>query len=194
VDVGVDIERRLPRADDVGRLPVSVEDQHGRIRVAAEQTEGGRDPGLVADVEVQVPARLETRVRLFEGKIILKGLTGTVNGASQRGSIEGSALAGAIRLETGIGDIILRDTHVTPGGVIRLRAFNGTVDLSLRERPPDARILALSLSGRITSDLPLATRTTFGPRFGEATLGKGEPVISIDVVNGDIRIRTGRGP
>ena len=58
------------------------------------------------------------------------------------------------------------------------------------ERPTDARILALALNGPIASDIPLKTRDTWGPRWGEATLGKGEPVISIDVVTGSIEIKS----
>jgi hypothetical protein len=36
----------------------------------------------------------------------------------------------------------------------------------------------------------MTTRDTWGPRWSEATLGKGEPVISIDVVTGKVEIRT----
>ena len=32
-------------------------------------------------------------------------------------------------------------------------------------------------------------KDTWGPRWGEATLGKGEPVISIDVITGTIEIK-----
>ena len=55
-------------------------------------------------------------------------------------------------------------------------------------RPTDARILALALNGQITSSIPLTMRDTWGPRWGETTLGKGEPVISLDVVTGSIAI------
>jgi hypothetical protein len=56
--------------------------------------------------------------------------------------------------------------------------------------PADARVLALALNGSIQSDVPMTTRDSWGPRWSEATLGKGEPVISIDVVTGKIEIRT----
>jgi hypothetical protein len=36
----------------------------------------------------------------------------------------------------------------------------------------------------------LNRRETWGPRWAEATLGKGEPVISIDVVTGLIEIKS----
>ena len=56
----------------------------------------------------------------------------------------------------------------------------------LAERPADARIMALALNGD-QSDIPLTMKDTWGPRWGEATLGKGEPVISLDVVTGPSR-------
>jgi hypothetical protein len=74
-------------------------------------------------------------------------------------------------------------------GLLRLRAFNGDVRLTLVEKPSDARILALALNGTISSQIPLRMKDTWGPRWGEATLGKGEPVISIDVITGKIDIR-----
>jgi hypothetical protein len=50
--------------------------------------------------------------------------------------------------------------------------------------------MALALNGTINSDIPLTMKDTWGPRWGEATLGKGEPVVSIDVITGRIEIRT----
>ena len=78
---------------------------------------------------------------------------------------------------------------MSPEGLLRLRAFNGDVRLTLAGRPPDARILALALNGTITSQIPLTMKDTWGPRWGEATLGRGEPVISIDVISGRIEIK-----
>ena len=99
-------------------------------------------------------------------------------------------MSGTVRLEAGIGSVTLTGARLSANGLLRLRAFNGDVRLSLAERPTDARILALALNGPITSDIPLTKRDTWGPRWGETTLGKGEPVISIDVVTGTIEIKS----
>ena len=72
---------------------------------------------------------------------------------------------------------------------MRLRTFNGDVRLTFAEVPADARVMALALNGTISSDIPLTMKDTWGPRWGEATLGKGEPVVSIDVITGRIEIR-----
>jgi len=79
---------------------------------------------------------------------------------------------------------------LSAGGVLRLRAFNGDLRLRLAERPADARILALALNGSVTSTIPLTMKNTWGPRWGEATIGAGEPVISLDVITGMIEIRS----
>ena len=50
--------------------------------------------------------------------------------------------------------------------------------------------MALALNGRITSTIALTMTDGWGPRWGEATLGSGEPVISLDVVTGTIEIRS----
>jgi hypothetical protein len=79
--------------------------------------------------------------------------------------------------------------RLAPQGLLRLRAFNGDVRLELRERPADARVMALALNGTIQSTIPLTMRDTWGPRWAEATLGSGEPVISLDVITGKIEIK-----
>jgi hypothetical protein len=87
-----------------------------------------------------------------------------------------------------MGHIRLERATLSPGGLIRLRTFNGDVTLELAERPVNARVLALSMGGTITSDLPLTRQERWGPRWAETTIGTGEPLISLDVVNGDIEV------
>jgi DUF4097 and DUF4098 domain-containing protein YvlB len=140
---------------------------------------------------VRLPRTAEIdQVQVLEGRIALAGFSGRINADIRRGPIEGKDLAGTLRLEAGIGSVTLTGTRLSANGLLRLRAFNGDVRLSLAERPADARILALALNGPIKSDIPLTTRDTWGPRWGEATLGTGEPVISIDVVTGSIEIKS----
>ena len=59
--------------------------------------------------------------------------------------------------------------------------------------PVNGRILAVTYNGTITSDIPLAMKDKFGPRFGETTLGTGDPVMSIDVVKGSVAITVKAG-
>jgi DUF4097 and DUF4098 domain-containing protein YvlB len=190
-DAEIVIERRAPNAAQLERVPLTIDDTATRVNVRALQTENTTDPAIRADVTVRLPrAAAIDHVQVLEGRIALAGLSGRITADIRRGPIEGKDLSGTMRLETGIGSVTLTGARLSANGLLRLRAFNGDVRLSLAERPTDARILALALNGPITSDIPLTKRDTWGPRWGEATLGKGEPVISIDVVTGTIEIKS----
>lgn len=187
----IQVERHAPTAAQFIRLPLAIEDTPARVVVRAMQAENATDPAYRADVTVRLPrTAVIDHVQVVEGRIVIENFGGTIGADLRRGPIDGKDLSGTVRLETGIGSITLTSARLTANGLLRLRAFNGDVRLSLAERPVDARILALALNGHIKSDIPLKERNTWGPRFGEATLGKGEPVISIDVVTGTIELKS----
>ena len=190
-DAEITIERHAPDAAQLARLPVVIDDTPARAVVRVTQLDGGTDPALRTDVTVRVPrAAAIDRVQVLEGRISVNRLGGTLNADIRRGSIDGKDLSGTLRLESGIGSVVLTGTRLSADGLLRLRAFNGDVRLTLAERPPDARIMVLALNGTIKSDIPLTLRQTWGPRWGETTIGKGEPVISLDVVTGTVEIRS----
>ena len=190
-DVEIVIERRAPTAAQFARVPVVIEDLPAKVGIRALQTDNTTDPALRADVTVRVPrAATIERVQVLEGRIAIDGFIGSLTADIRRGPIDGKGLAGTLRLEAGIGSVTLTDTRLSANGLLRLRSFNGNVRLTLAERPADARIMALALNGHVTSDIPLTLRDTWGPRWGETTLGKGEPVISLDVVTGSIEIKS----
>jgi hypothetical protein len=188
-DAEIDIARHARDAAALARIPVVVDETPKEVRIRARQADGGTDPSLRTDVTLRVPhaARL-AMLQVMEGRIALSALSGVVTADLRRGPIDATDLRGTVRLETGIGDVTATRMRLSPDGLLRLRAFNGNVRLSLAERPPDARVMALALNGSIRSTIPLTMRDTWGPHWGEATLGNGEPVISIDVVTGEIEI------
>jgi len=189
-DAEIIVERRAPNAAQLERVPLTIDDTAARVNVRALQTENTTDPAIRADVTVRLPQSATVdHVLVLEGRIAITGFNGRIGADIRRGSIDGKDVSGTLRLEAGIGSVTLTGARLSANGLLRLRAFNGDVRLSLAERPTDARILALALNGPITSDIPLTKRDTWGPRWGEATLGKGEPVISIDVVTGTIEIK-----
>jgi hypothetical protein len=172
----------------LARIPVTVDDSGNDISVIARQTNQPSDPALRTDVTLRVPHESSLRaIRVMEGRIAVSSFAGKLDASVRRGSIDANGVQGTIRLETEIGDITA-SARLLPAGVLRLRTFNGNVRLTLVEQPRDARVLALALNGTIASDIPLTMKDTWGPRWGEATLGSGEPVISIDVVTGKIQI------
>jgi hypothetical protein len=191
VDAQIDVVRRTPTDADLKRIPVLFEQTGDIIRVRALQQNGGTDPELRTDVTLHVPHRARLgRMRVFEGRVTLTALHGEIALELERGPINATDLSGTVRLETDIGHITVDRARLSADGLLRLRTFNGDVKLTLAERPADARILALALNGTIASDIPLTMKDKWGPRSGEATLGRGAPVISLDVVTGRIEIRS----
>lgn len=190
-DLEIIVERRAPSQALFVRVPLAIDDTPARVSVRALQTDNTTDPAFRADVTVRVPrTAVIDRVQVLEGRIAIDGFHGTLAADIRRGPIEGRNVSGTLRLEAGIGSVIVSDARLSENGLLRLRSFNGDVKLSLAARPINARIMALALNGHVKSDIPLTRRETWGPRWGEATLGKGEPVISLDVVTGLIEIKS----
>jgi hypothetical protein len=192
-DVLVDIVRRAPTSVELAKYPVSIEQKAGALEIGAVQIADRRDARLRTEIAIAAPATaMFQSIRVFEGRIRLTNLRASCDVDLRRGAIDASALAGRIRLEAGIGSIDVNDSELTPGGMMRLRVFNGPVRVRFPRTPASARILAVTLHGRITSDIPLTKKDQFGPRFGETTIGSGEPVLSMDVVKGDITLTVSR--
>ena len=192
-DALIEVIRSAPSKDGLSRIPVAVDERDAEVRLTALQPENGTEPAYRAEVTLRVPREATLGpMSLMEGALTLTSFAGHVDARVRRGTIEATNVQGSVRLETEIGNITASAMRLMPDGLLRLRTFNGDVRLALAERPRDARILALALNGTINSELPLTIKDSWGPRWGEATLGSGEPVISIDVVNGHIWITSPR--
>jgi DUF4097 and DUF4098 domain-containing protein YvlB len=188
-EVSVEVVRRAPDAAGLARIPARIDATSGAVTLRVVQAEEGRDAALRSDVIMRVPHAADLReLAIAEGRLELDGLDGTVSAHVERGDVAARNISGTVRVETGMGAIRLERATLAPGGLIRLRTFNGDVALGLAHQPANARILALSMGGTITSDVPLTRKERWGPRWAEATLGTGEPLISLDVVNGNIEI------
>ncbi len=187
-EIAIEFERSAGSAADLARVfnAVALSDA---LTVSATQREGQKAADLRGTVRLFVPAAQPIRsIDVFEGRVSLRGLSGGVRATVVRGDIDARAMSGRLRFETTIGDVRVGYESGREDGAIRLRAFNGHVSLMLTEAPRNMRLLALTLNGIVSSDLPLTHQSGTGPRFAEATFGVGEPVVSIDVVKGDITI------
>jgi len=188
-DLAVEIVRRAPSPGDLAKYPVVVDDTPSALRIIVNQADDGRDPTLRTDISIAGPAAaVFEAIRVFEGHVRLTNVKGACDVDLRRGAIDAAGVGGRVRLEAGIGSLAVRQAELTPGGMMRLRVFNGPLRVRFTRPPANARILAVTFNGSITSDIPLTMKDKFGPRFGETTIGSGDPVMSIDVVKGDITI------
>jgi hypothetical protein len=194
-DVAVTIVRHAPDTASLERLPALVETRPDGLHISVVQADDGKDAALRADVTIDAPAAAVFQaIRVFEGRVTITGLTAACDARLDRGPIDASGLAGRIRLEAGIGSVDLRQSTLSPQGMMRIRVFNGLARVRFDRAPAIGRVLAVTFNGTLTSDIPLTLKDKFGPRFGETTLGGDpvtDPVLSIDVVKGDIAIKVG---
>jgi len=189
VDVRLDITRHAPDAEALTRVPIELTSTPTGPRLSIVQPPGGADAALRTDVVVAAPAdvRLDA-IAIAEGRLSLRGVHGTVGANVARGAIEADDVSGVLRLETMLGPIDVTRARLAAAGLLRLRAFNGDVRLALDGALTNTRVMALALNGTIQSSLPLTRKEGWGPRWGEASIGQPDRVLSIDVVTGTIRI------
>lgn len=188
-DIVIDVEREAPDAEGLARIPLDIADTEEALVVNVTQRDGGTLATLRARIVVQVPlVTVFKQVTVFEGKLVVDGLKGAIQGRIERGPIRASRLAGIVRLETVAGDLLLEHSELRSDGLLRLRTFNGAIRIGLVAPPRDARVLLLTLNGAIASDLALSERAGFGPRFREGTFGTAQPLLSADAVRGDITL------
>lgn len=188
-DVRLDVTREAPSAAQFDRLPVKLSSGTAGSRLEVVQTDDGRDPDLRSDLRLVVPRDLTIEaVTVQEGRLEVRGVDGGVRAVVDRGAIVADDVSGAVRLETTIGPIDVTRARLSTSGLFRLRVFNGDVRLGFAAPLEDARLMALALNGTIASTLSLTEVAGWGPRWAQASIGRADRVVSVDVVNGSIRI------
>lgn len=186
--VDVRVARRADRAL-LASSPIQIDTTGPGVRIDVTPGLVAGTRGVSADVVLLVPPDVTIDgIEIDDGRLDIDGLRGSVRARVTRGGIRATNVSGVVRLETSMGDIAVTRARLTPNGLLRLRTFNGDVRLAFDAPPDDARIMALALNGTIASAIPLTSKEGWGPRWGEASIGRADRVVSLDVVTGTIRI------
>ncbi len=153
---------------------------------------GGRmsvhDNDVAVDYEVRVPAGVAFTGRAVNGGVGAEGLAGDVLAQSVNGSIDVST-SGAVTAETVNGSIRASTGVSHWKDQMSFRTVNGRIELMLPE-DADAEVSAVSVNGAIETDLPLRVQGRWGPKRLSGTIGHGGGKLSLETVNGRIRLRT----
>jgi len=187
-EVRLRVARRAERAV-LAASPIAVDVTGAGLRIDATPGLVAGTHGVSADVMLEVPPdAVVDAIEIDDGRLEVDGVRGAIRARVARGDIRAANVSGIVRLETSMGDVTVSRARLSAGGLLRLRAFNGDVRLAFAAPPEDARILALALNGTITSAIPLTAKEGWGPRWAEASIGRADRVVSLDVVTGTIRI------
>ena len=179
--------------------------QRGACDAERDRRDGRRwsDPPyrVQARVEVRVPANVTLRLCTVNGPASVTGVAGGVHVSAVNGPITASEIGGDVRLKTVNGNIDA-DVRARPGRPWDLATVNGNVLLRM---PTDAAadLRLKTMHGGIytdfeTTELP-ATAPTVEQRGNLRVLrsnrsvgvriGAGGPTVTIETVNGNVRVQ-----
>lgn len=137
------------------------------------------------EFQVEVPAGVHLRAGTVNGDVTVRRVAGNVHASTVNGDVdvesggnaEASTVNGSIRAAMG------RDLESD----LRFNTVNGSVTVSLPDGA-NADIEAATVNGSMESDFPLTVRGRFSNRSMKGTIGDGGHRLSLNTVNGGIRI------
>ncbi len=156
--------------------------------------EGGHMSVNDNDVNVSFTVRVPAGVR-FVGR--------TVNGAIEAddlgGDVEARTVNGGVRLstaghadaETVNGSITASVGQASGDDALTFKTVNGSIAVEL-PAAANAELRAATVNGDINTDFPLHGETRLSRRRLSGTIGSGGRPLTLDTVNGSIRIRRGQ--
>lgn len=172
--------------DLLKQLEIREDVSGAHVRLETKAPSGIRWGGLEVRYTVRVPAGTTVKVGNTNGRIKLIDLNGTVTAETTNGGVSGSGLTGAVRASTTNGGIDLDVSAIHADG-ISLETTNGGVSLKL---PADAKadISASCVNGGISSDLQLEKDGDSSRRSLRGRLNGGGPRVTLETVNGGVKI------
>ncbi|MBI4502750.1 MAG: DUF4097 family beta strand repeat protein [Gemmatimonadetes bacterium] len=143
------------------------------------------------DVKVEFTVRVPAGVRLagatVNGDVMVESLRSDVLATTVNGSVEVST-TGYAEAETVNGSIRAAMQSTKLPNRLDFRTVNGGITLDLPEGF-SAEVEAQTVNGDVSTDFPLTVQGRFGPRRVTGRIGAGGPRLSLQTVNGSIRLR-----
>jgi len=176
------------------KIVVDADEDYVRIETRHPKSESswfnwGNDSSGSVSYELMVPAgvNLDT-VSTVNGDVDIEGVSGLVKAETVNGSLEARGLEGDVNLETVNGSVKAEFDELGAGQRVSADAVNGKIVLII---PADssARVNAETVNGSIDAeDFELEAEKGFVGRDLSGEIGSGDARISLDTVNGSIRI------
>jgi DUF4097 and DUF4098 domain-containing protein YvlB len=180
--------------DDM-KVVVDASSDYVRIETKHPKSKGGwrvfgNDNSGSVSYEVTVPANIDLdTISTVNGSVTISAVSGTVKAETVNGDLDTSDLSSNVSLETVNGSIEARFDRLDGDQRVSAEAVNGKITLKL---PSDAsaRINAETVNGSIDGDdFGLEVEKGFVGRDMDGEIGNGDARISLDTVNGSIRIK-----
>jgi len=176
------------------KVIVDADEDYIRIETRHPRSDGGwfkwgNDSSGSVSYELEVPAHVNLdTISTVNGDVNIKAVSGLVKAETVNGSLHAVGLAGDVNLETVNGSVKAEFDRLGEGQRVSAEAVNGKIVLLL---PADAsaRVNAETINGSINADdFGLEPEKGFVGRDLEGEIGSRDARISLDTVNGSIRI------
>lgn len=172
---------------DADRNYVRIETRHPDSKGSWFSWGNGGGGGVSYELDVPTGAELDA-IETVNGDVGIDDVAGTVKASTVNGALTVSGLSADVSLETVNGSVEARFERLGAGQRVNAEAVNGAITLMLPE-DASARIEAETVNGGIDADdFGLKAEKGFVGRDLEGEIGAGEARISLDTVNGSIRI------
>ena len=165
-----------------------------RIETKHPKSEGGwfkwgNDSSGSVAYELEVPEDVDLdSITTVNGDVEISGVSGLVKAETVNGSLTASGLVGDVNLETVNGSVEAEFNRLGEGQRVTADAVNGKI-LLLVPSDTSARVIAETVNGSINADdFGLEPEKGFVGRDLSGEIGGGDARISLDTVNGSIRI------
>ncbi|HJR62707.1 MAG TPA: DUF4097 family beta strand repeat-containing protein [Gemmatimonadaceae bacterium] len=142
------------------------------------------------DFTVRVPSGVKVNASTINGAIAVRGADDEVEVQTVNGGIEAATSRGPIQAQTVNGSIVARMDSLTGDGDIQLETVNGSITAYMPDSF-DAMLDAETVNGRVTTDFPITTSGTISPKELRGSIGRGGRTISLETVNGSVRLLRG---
>jgi hypothetical protein len=146
------------------------------------------DNDVQVDFEVRVPAGVRLVARTVNGEIEAVGVQGDADVSTVNGKVQ-VASTGTVSAHTVNGSIEATMGRERWAGELEFHTVNGSVTLRM-PAGTSAVVKGETVNGGFDSDFPLMLEAnrSWGPRRFEGRIGEGGGTISIETVNGSIRL------
>jgi DUF4097 and DUF4098 domain-containing protein YvlB len=194
--VEVVAHKKAEKQEYLDELKVVIDADRSYVRIETRHPKSGNrwfnwgdGGGGSVSYELLVPANVDLdSIETVNGDVRIEAVGGDVSASTVNGSLEVSGLSADVSLETVNGSVSAEFDRLGEGQRVNAEAVNGKIRLALPE-DSNARIEAETVNGSIDADdFGLEPEKGFVGRDLSGQIGSGGGRISLDTVNGSIRV------
>src|ERR1041384_1075520 len=182
--------------DALENHPINVQQNGSSLRIHGENHNGWRfwrwfkgSENVHQSVTLKLPRQVELSAMGINGHVSVGALDGAVHVSGVNGKVDIERATGTADVSGVNGAVSLGLTHLGDEAP-RVNGVNGRVELRFAD-DVNADLVVHGLNGNVTNDLTNATLTQEGHSTWRAHIGTGGTVISINGINGSVRLTRG---